>query len=569
MKQTTLFVAALFAFVFAIILPLGAEEEKIQLPDVTTTVTGDSLTAGKNAIPDFTVTLPTTDSGSVPLPQLPGAKSETVAQEPEADLSAATEKAIYAEGLIGGGYPGFFSGDFSIYKSSGDNPFLLRFFHESANGYGLHKAADGYFDNKTELSGTKQITFKNMVFNLGASYATASNGMQSLSTCFFDTTQQTIGSSDSVKWNLPYGFSIALAGEGDVYSRYAGLIPGTITLYTLQEAGASVVTLQPQVTFAWTNETTAKKGVSVDFTMQYIEEAFLSNTEYSAPEGSSGLEIPATQKIHHGQFGLNASWSNAIITIDGSSAIVVGYNDGTGSSSSFIVAPFALGIATHFATSDASRQIVLSAKGGLDSYLPKYADLEKKYAWTAQDYLPSETSDWFATVKATVPFASSFNFDASGEFRKTALGNGVWEPAYNTISSTGLYSFTEVDRTLVDSDIGFSFLWKLLTVKADWKSQWAYVPVTEEQYSVGVTGNVQAADGSWGAELALREALGTDDDHVPVLNASGFYRLNDSIRLALQLDDGVKLLTGTNRMYANTQYLSRAGSVTLLVKFFF
>ena len=45
-------------------------EEKIILPEVTTTVSGDSLTAGKDAVPDFTSILPVQDENP-PLAKLP------------------------------------------------------------------------------------------------------------------------------------------------------------------------------------------------------------------------------------------------------------------------------------------------------------------------------------------------------------------------------------------------------------------------------------------------------------------------------------------------------------------
>src|SRR5574344_132949 len=235
-----LFLTAGLPFVSLQTITAQTAGDQIQLPDVTTTVSGDSLTAGKNAVPDFTVTLPDANNTTAPLPELPAAKSDSVTEEPEADLSSASDKAIYAEGLIGAGYPGYFNGDFSIYKSSGDNPFKLQFSHVSANGYGTHAAADGFFDNNTALSGEKQITFKNTVFNLSASYDTMAHGMQSLSKCFFDNTKQTIVTSDSVKWTLPHGFAITLGAGANWYSRYAGMIPGTTTAYTLQDAAMDV-----------------------------------------------------------------------------------------------------------------------------------------------------------------------------------------------------------------------------------------------------------------------------------------------------------------------------------------
>jgi len=548
MKRTVYIVLASLSLIPA----LCPAEEQIQLPDVTTTVSGDSLTAGKNAIPDFSSLLP--DTANAPLPKLPGAKSESLPQEPEAAISYESDKAIYAEGLIGGGYPGFFSGDFSIYKSSGDSPFSLRFSHESENGYGVHTAADGFSDSKTALSGAKKITFKQSVLTLGASYDTQSYGMQSVSPCFFNTTQQTIGTKDSVLWNLPKGFSIILGTDGSWYSRYAGIVPAAPAVYALQEKEASLLSVNPELVFAWSAEQDDGHGFKMTLRSSYSLETFLTETE--ATSGTT---------THRGEFGIAASWSNNTITAGAKVSIVVGNAIG----SAPVIAPFAISFATHFKQGESERQVVISGEGGLDSYLPQYEDLEKKYAWATSDVLASETSDWYGLVKASVPIASLFSFDASGTFRKPAFENGVWEPAYTTATGSGMYRFTATDRTLVDTDFGFSFLYKRFTLSADWKSSWLYVPVTESEYSIGVTGGMQSETGFWGTSVGVRESLGNGADAVPEISASGFYRLTDSLKLALELNDAAKLFSGKDRAYAGTNYLRRAGNVKILVKFFF
>ena len=129
----------------------SSSEENIVLPEVTTTVSGDSLTAGKDSLPDFTKILPSHEDGVGLLPQLPGVTAVEIPEEPEAVLEAAPERAVYAQGLLGAGYPGYFIGDFSIYKSSGDDPFLLQFTHTQSNGYGQKLAGDGFFDTDTTM----------------------------------------------------------------------------------------------------------------------------------------------------------------------------------------------------------------------------------------------------------------------------------------------------------------------------------------------------------------------------------------------------------------------------------
>lgn len=559
MKKNT-YIVLTAASSLLLLSPLAAED-KIQLPEVTTTVSGDSLTAGKNAIPDFTGLVPNGTAAEAPLPQLPDAQGATVTTEPEADLSYDSEKSVYAEGLIGGGYPGFFSGDFSVYKSSGDNPFRLRFSHESANGYGAHEAADGFFDSTTELSGNKQITFKNAVLNFGAAYNTITNGMQSLSPCFFDNTQQNVNSMNSITWKLPYGFGIELGVGGQWYSRYAGKDSNYTGTSTFQQNGASILDLHPLFNVGWSNSI-----ASIGFTAQYEYETTLRSMEFVTDSVGLLYDGPTTLNVHRGQFGFAGGWSNSTVSLDGAIALVVG----TALGNSALVAPFSVGVSAQHQSASATQPISFSLRGGLDSVLPQYADLEQQYRYTYLEYLPSETSDWFVSLKGAVPVSTHFVFNMSGDWRMTAFGNGIWEPQYvSNATECGLYTYKQIARTLIDSDVGFSFLYKILTLGIDWKANWLYIPADEYAYTIGATCSVLAADGFWGTNIAVREALGESVDTVPIINAGGFVRLRDSLRLALELNDAIKLCTGTNRAYAKSRYLSRAGSVTLLVKFFF
>ena len=563
-----------FAVIQLVLLlnPVAAEEtkeDKITLPDVTTVVSGDSLTAGKNAVPDFSDVVPDLADGTAPLPELPDAQSDEVSDEPEADLTSTSNRNVYAEGLIGGGFPGFFSGDFSVYKSSGDNPFRLAFSHVSANGYGTHSAANGYFDSKTELSGTKKVTLKNAILKFNSSYDTVANGMQSDSSYLFDNTQQTISGQSSALFQLPMGFSIALDARGNWYSRYAGInTNGSGNVLAAQETGANVLFLSPAVLFSWSNEAPNAKPadfqLAFDLSASYEFESFLSQMDFPAV-GGVAYSGPTTNSIHRGQFNFGGSWKNKIITLEGDVGIVVG----TSLQTTSCVAPFNVSMDIHWFAKN-TRPASLVIRGGLESYLAKYSELEKKYLFTSQQYLPSETSDWFAEIKSTVPVSSSINFNAACDWRTTAFGNGMWEPLYSKSPlASSLYDFKQIERTSVHSAVGFSFLWKLLTVSANWKANWLYVPATENEYEINATCSIQPDDGYWGIDAACIEALGTGADCMPIINAGAFIRLNNSLRLAGELNDAIKLCTGEDRTYANSVYVSRAGSVTLLVKFFF
>ena len=82
-------------------------EEAIELPDVTTVVSGGAITAGKDSVPNYSPALPTVENGRVSLPQVADNSGGIVAPSaPEPTESKGTQF------RIGGGlYTGFPLGD--------------------------------------------------------------------------------------------------------------------------------------------------------------------------------------------------------------------------------------------------------------------------------------------------------------------------------------------------------------------------------------------------------------------------------------------------------------------------
>jgi hypothetical protein len=57
-------------------------------------------------------------------------------------------------------------------------------------------------------------------------------------------------------------------------------------------------------------------------------------------------------------------------------------------------------------------------------------------------------------------------------------------------------------------------------------------------------------------------------DIIPIIDMSAFFRLTQAVRLAVSVEDIVKLISGDSRTYAG-DYIDRSGSASILVKFFF
>lgn len=517
-------------------------ESQILLPDVTTTVLGDSPSAGMDAVPDFSGIV-LSDSNSDVLPRMPDGSIQDFEDEPEADFSSDEEKDIYAQGLIGAGYPGYFTGDFSVYKNSGENPFSLRFSHDSSYGYGSHSAGEGFFDSSTALDGSKTFTWNTVSLESAAKYSMQTYGLQGVcAPYFYDMSYITVGLDETLKWTLPKGFLLTAGLQGEWYSRYAGVADGEMSTATEKETGARSLNFSPGVRLSW-----AGGNFSAGTDAAYTFEDFVSR----------------------GQFGADFLWRDAGYHAGASVAVVVGNAIGSRISA---IPPFTVDFGGEWNVGPSSRVLSVEVKGGLDSYLPLRSELETLYLFSAAGGALSETSDWYAEVKASVPVLSSLTVDFSGGFKATAFGNGVWEPDYRSVSDSGagIYSFAPLSRVHVRTDLEVSYVYKFLTAKAFWNSNWGrYVPAAEIPFTIGFSVIAQDEKSRWGADLSFMQPLGAGVDFVPVIDTSAFYRVNDSMRLALQIDDVIKLLGASDRVYASSKYMMKAGSATVLVRFLF
>lgn len=524
---------------------LSAQDSEITLPDVTTVVSGDSLTAGKNTVPDFSEILPSVPESPAVLPELPEVTAGKSAGADETVAEKKTENSVYAEGLVGGGFPGFFTGNFSVYRSSGADPFRFGFNYDSAGGYAWRAFSDGFYDRTAAVTGEKTITMKNAVYKINGSYESLGNGLQNQYAGFYDVTRQTVAGKVDASWTLPNGFSMQSDIDTGWYNRFAG-ITGPAEAADFAEKSA-VFSLAPSVKAGW-----GSGGFS----------SYFSAAWYLQSDRDSVLSSGSTNR---GRFGTGLGWKNDFIHVYGDAAAVIG----TALGDNPVIVPFALGINSSFMTGLSSRKVSLAAEGGLSSEQPLYADLEKKYTFSALSDIPGETTDWYGKFSADIPVKGDLSFTTDAEYRRTAFGNGVWEPVYKDSSFTGgQYEYRQTEHTQFSTDAGVSFYKGMLTLRGSWKAQWLYVPVLESPDTISVSASLQGSESRWGAGTEVRFSPDGGSDHVPELNFSGFFRLTKAVRLAVSADDVVKLITGRSRTYAG-RYITRSGSAGFLIKFFF
>lgn len=521
--------------------------EEISLPDVSTVISGGAPKVGKSAVPDYSDVLPSSakEMDDEIVPRLPDSiNSDAESTKADSIGKKSASKDVYVEGLAGGGYPGFYTGKFSVYRQSGNNPFKITFGHESSNGYATHPLTDGYFERNTDIGAEKTFTVKSHKVVLGVNYDSEDNGLQGKVSNISDVSQETLGLYARYDWKIPHGMKLSLGADGDWYKRYQTVTGDVSTALWAKDVW--LLDINPYLSFDF-----GYKGFNTGVTADYSLQSDLKSV------------LGTTGAINRGQFMYNVGWQNETVHVYGEVGVVVGNNIGYNP----VTVPFNAGVDMSFNNGISARKITVGLKGGMDSYEPKISTVEKEYLYTAFSELPGETSDWFGKIDFALPIKDIFTLDINGEFKTTAFDNGTYIPVYSGTVIDGVYSYDRTNSTQLNTNIDFSARIGIANISATWKAHWMDVPVLDAPQTVGLKASLQDKMAKWGGELGFEMGLG-GDDYVPQVDVSFFYRLTPAVRLAVSLDDTVKLFTGTERTYAGS-YISRSGSATILVKFFF
>lgn len=529
----------------------NAEEvEEISLPDVSTVISGGAPKVGKSAVSDFTDVLPSADEKiENVIPQLPEA-SDAGSLNSDSVVTVAPEKTIYVEGLAGGGYPGYITGNFKIYRQTGYSPFRVEFGHESANGYSGRSLTSAFYDRETFIAAEKTFQLKKSKLELSAAFESDDDGLQNCVEDISSVTKENLGGG--VKWEteLGKGFGFGAGAEAGWYKRYATVTDSALAVEEYAE-NVSFLELNPELYFTWKKENFSSK-LSANYGLQYD----IKNCLY----GDASL--------NRGDFELSAGWKNDVISAFASAGVIVGNRIGDNS----VVVPFEAGVDFSFASKISSRRITMGMKGGMESEVLKISDAERLYKFSAFSVLPEETSSWFGKIDLALPIKDRFTLTFDGEFKTTAYKNGVIMPDYDSSAAIntifGQYLYEQKDTTQFNTGLDFAVRIGLLNLSAEWKAFWIDVPALEAKQFAGVRASIQSKSSKFGLEAGAGLSMDPDDDNTPDLDVSAFCRLTPAVRLAVSADDVVKLITGEERDYAG-EYISRSGTASVLVKFFF
>ena len=523
-----------------------SEQEQIALPEVTTVISTSKLSVEPDALPDFENVVEIEKGSGDIQPVLPEESSEE--QSIAALLAGNNEQSIYAEGKVGGGYPNLFYGDFSVYRLNGDSPFKINFTHRNSAGYSRQALTDSYYNNFTQMDVEKSFAFKNLDFNFGVNYKTNSDGLQKKSDSISDTNQYVLSADGNVVWKLPKGFLLGMNLETEDYNRYAHVVSDSESVADFVK-GIQTLEIETAPFAQWSGY-----GVCVQFTPEY---RMISDLNKNLTNGNLFN--------NRGQFNLSFSWNNDYVKINTDVAAVVGNY----LNSNPVIVPFTIGVDGSIPFNKSNRNITISAQGGLDSYMNNPSVLEQKYKFTGFSVLPSESSDWYGKFNLELPFKTTVSSKFGLEYRQTALNNGSWVPLYNSDEglTSGIYGFEKKNTKYLTSNLEASYLYKILSVSAQWHSNWIDIPCLETAQMINFDVVLQNSASTWNGSLHLGIFL--DDEFIlPLINLSGFVNVTPSVRLVASVNDIINILGGEARTYAG-QYISEGGSAALLVKFNF
>lgn len=546
MKSTkkNIFIAIIVVLITQV-TQIWAQESKIELPDLTTIVTAEQTDIEDITVPDFAdVVLPPENAGTLVL-ELPNVevleKSDVVVSD-----TAVSNKQVYAEGEVGGGFPAAFLGNFSVSRITGNEPFKIAFSHNSEAGYSGKSLSSGYFVRNTVVDLDKVFAWNTFSLDIAGLYENNSNGMQSQVPGVFAENQNLLSGKGKLSWNLPNDVVIGSTVNLDYYYRYADLSQDAICSDYIKHSG--VVNINPSLFGYWADDIFAF-GMNASVLMDAdVQKSFQTGYQY----------------FTRGTIDLSGEWKYKKMKAFGGLGIIFGDN----LNSNKIIAPFNLGISTSFPVYYSDRNTLINVEGGLESYRNTNEKLEKTFNFSALDVIPSETSNWFIRSNVSFPLKTEFTGEVGIDFKKTAFGNGIWEPVYNSSNfETGLYRYSQTDKTVLSSDLAFTYRHNIFAGTLKWHANWKDTPVLENRHIFYLDLSFQNPDVKWGVDLT--SGISIDGiDRIPMLNFEGFVGISPQAKLVLQAEDILKIFDPQPRTCAG-KYITDSGNIKVLVKFLY
>ena len=514
--------------------------EKIELPEVTTVITGDTEKADSDALSDFDDVMKLPKGRTTVEPVLPELKPPVEEAAPAAP-QVEPEKSLKVEGYAGGGYPVLIKGDLAVSYLTEKNLFEIDFSHDSAAAYTNHSLTENYFDRNTSLEINNSFKNKNFLWNLKGAYKTFADGLQQNliynNHVINQLTRDNYNVSTIISYEFSNGIITGAQASLDFYNRYADSFINRIPTFLYME-------VSPELFIKWHGY-----GFEAGLTANYLySDEIISDLKFL--------------QGHRAEFALNLQWQNDYVKLYGNVAAVIGNQ----LKEKPVIVPFTVGVDASFPVSFSDKRYGILAEGGIKSYRSGINQLENKYKFALRNNNTTETSDWFGKLTVSVPVLNFLTATTTAEYRRTAYDNGVLEPDYHN-SDFSIYGFEEKEHQLLITDFQIKYNYENFSVTGGWHSNWLDCPVLENVQTVNVKMEYKSSSGKWGINASGSLAINSEFD-IPEIGAGGFVQITPYLSAELYVNDIIKLYKGETRSYAG-KYVSRGGSVILLLKFIF
>lgn len=509
--------------------------DTIDIPDVSTTIGGIEIPVDKDAIPDFTLILPESEPDFLLTLELPNPDITEFDATNEDDIGEEIiPSTIALEGVIGGGYPGYFLGEFSIFENTGKSPFEIQFLHEAQSGFGSEPSSEGYNKSNTSIFGQITALFADNYSLAGSAwYDTGSVGLQGKTPELYLAVQQFVGAKLLFDISLPAFWSLDFYADASFANRYLGFIT------------TPVINIPTDFDVFTTNA-----GFSLDWTPAFIDLNLDATYRYSR------LDAQSVVSNHRVNFDVGVAVPiKDVLTLAGKIGLVY-----VKDLSIPVLVPFS--IIVDFTPP----YMNLSFFGGMKTEQTDIAYLQKHYPFAHLPNALYEQSEWFVNLDTTIPFFKNFTAKGVLSFETTSFDQGRLLPNYTSPNATSqMYDSSVRNLFIFDSDLGISGEFGMFGFSIGWDAAWFDVLPEENAHELYLTGSVTSSQGLWGVQLGITEAFG---DYVPDVSFSAFYNIAPSFQLELKLTDAIKLFSGKTRTDAG-HFVTDSGYIALFAKLYF
>lgn len=528
MKKFFLFL--IFIFTSTILF----SQEVIEMQDVSTTITNSNQQLEENSLPDFKDILPIPEELLPELEtQLPNVETE---QDATSNIEENSEDFIYFEGQIGGGFPSLFMGDFSLSHSDKNNYFNFDFFHETINGFGLQESNKGFFKNDTNLKVDGTVNFnQNLSLDYLGDYTNYQFGLQNLSPNFYSTNLQ----QGNIKLNLDFLCSDSLQLYGNFDSGFSSWFASYVPSQENLELKSDVLRF----------ELSPRLGL-------------LGNAGIFSCLFEGGYDLFSSKGtvdsiLHRGNLLYYMDFTFEKLKLISDIGLVFVNKE--------IFVPFSVGL-------DYIGKVEFSLLGGMRSFSTDVFYLEQNPI-IYDDVQVSEQTQWFANFDFMFPVGEFCQNNISLDFSMPTGKNNLILPDYSKLNEqTGLYGFSEFNLPILTSEYSILFYFENSQIDLSWNAWWLELPenlgIAPHEFSLLYS--FVPTKNNWGFSVwssmnfgGNREILG---DIIPDVGLSFYVRSAKSFKFSFELNDMIKLFTGTQRtLYGD--YIKNSPSASVFVSF--